>query len=92
MAPERAAVRLVVSGRVQGVGFRYACRRAALERDVAGSAVNLPSGEVEVVLEGAPDDVAAVAAWVRRGPPGADVSAVAVHDARPSGARGFTIG
>ncbi|WP_199423040.1 acylphosphatase [Actinotalea solisilvae] len=92
MAADRVAVRLVVAGRVQGVGFRYACRRTAAEHGVAGSARNLPSGEVEVVLEGSPDAVAAVAAWAHHGPPGAAVADVRAEDVAPTGSTGFSIG
>ena len=59
------AVRVVavVSGHVQGVGYRFFVRKLADEAGLTGSATNLPDGRVEVVLEGAEDDVrAAVAA------------------------------
>lgn len=41
-----------VDGHVQGVGFRYWVRARAAEQRLAGSAVNLPDGRVEVVVEG----------------------------------------
>lgn len=41
-----------VSGRVQGVGFRWWTRARALELGLVGSATNLPDGRVEVVAEG----------------------------------------
>lgn len=91
MTPGSVAVRAVVSGRVQGVGFRWACRRVAQERGVTGWAVNLPSGEVEVHAEGAPDDVAALVAWTRAGPPGAEVTGVDVREEAVRGLAGFTI-
>ena len=50
----------VVSGHVQGVGYRWFVRGLASERGLAGSARNLPDGRVEVVLEGLEDDVDAV--------------------------------
>ena len=40
------------SGRVQGVGFRYATQNLALQYNVAGYVRNLPDGRVEIVLEG----------------------------------------
>jgi acylphosphatase len=52
----------VVSGHVQGVGYRYFVRGLATARSLAGSARNLPDGRVEVVLEGTEDDVDAVLA------------------------------
>ena len=49
-APARVTVH--VSGRVQGVGFRWWTRARALELGLRGSATNLPDGRVEVVAEG----------------------------------------
>lgn len=48
----KVAVRVVLSGRVQGVGFRAWTRREALALALTGSAVNLPDGRVEVHAEG----------------------------------------
>ena len=50
----------LVSGTVQGVGYRWFVRGLAHGAGLAGSATNLPDGRVEVVLEGPEDDVAAV--------------------------------
>jgi acylphosphatase len=56
------AVRLTawVSGRVQGVGFRWWTRARALELGLRGSASNLSDGRVEVVAEGSRGDCAAL--------------------------------
>ena len=50
----------VVSGRVQGVGYRWFVRGLADDAGLAGSATNLPDGRVEVVLEGPEDRVRGV--------------------------------
>jgi acylphosphatase len=50
----------VVSGHVQGVGYRWFVRGRATAAGLAGSARNLPDGRVEVVLEGPEDAVRAV--------------------------------
>jgi acylphosphatase len=81
--------RLVVRGIVQGVGFRVSVARRA--HNVAGWTRNLPDGRVEVVLEGEPDAVAAVEAFVRKGPRGARVDGVEATDEEPEGLRGFDI-
>jgi acylphosphatase len=47
------------SGRVQGVGFRYAARQVAQEFEVAGFVRNLPDGRVHLEAEGYPSEVAA---------------------------------
>jgi acylphosphatase len=81
----------VVSGHVQGVGFRYFVRELALRAGLAGSARNLPDGRVEVVLEGADDDVrAAVAALSGPDAPGT-VTAVDSRDEAARGSAGFTV-
>lgn len=59
-----AGVRIVVRGRVQGVGFRYRTARAAQRLGVTGSAVNLPDGTVEVNAFGSHESVDALAAWL----------------------------
>ena len=84
--------RALVSGRVQGVFFRDSSRQQAAQRGVAGQARNLPDGRVEVVLEGPPDDVAAVLAWLRQGPAYARVETVEVTEEPVQGLRGFEIG
>ena len=81
----------VVSGHVQGVGFRYFVREHALRAGLTGSARNLPDGRVEVVLEGADDDVrAAVAALSGPDAPGT-VTAVDSRDEAARGSAGFTV-
>jgi acylphosphatase len=80
----------LVSGAVQGVGYRWFVRGLATDACLAGSATNLPDGRVEVVLEGPEDDVDAVLAALD-GPraPGA-VSAVDTRREPPRGMREFT--
>ncbi|UOY01506.1 acylphosphatase [Blastococcus sp. PRF04-17] len=50
----------VVSGHVQGVGYRWFVRELATAAGLSGSATNLPDGRVEVVVEGPADDVEAL--------------------------------
>ncbi len=94
MSADRPTIRrrLVVSGRVQGVFYRDGCRQQATALGVAGSAANLADGSVEVVLEGAADDVRQVVEWARGGPDGARVAGVEVHEEPPLGLTGFTVG
>jgi acylphosphatase len=83
--------RLIVHGRVQGVGFRYHVARGADSRGVAGRVANRPDGTVEVVLEGEPDAVGSVERLVREGPRGAAVERVDAHDEQPEGLGSFQI-
>lgn len=73
-------VRVLVSGRVQGVFFRASTAHEARARDIAGWVRNRPGGEVEAVFQGTPEDVAAMISWCRIGPPAARVDAVEVTD------------
>lgn len=73
--------RLLVSGRVQGVGYRFSLRDKAVETGVCGWCRNLPDGRVEAVVAGTPQQVEAVIAWAERGPANAMVDAVTVSDA-----------
>ncbi|MDQ3944425.1 MAG: acylphosphatase [Actinomycetota bacterium] len=84
--------RLLISGRVQGIGFRYSCRRVAESAGVAGWCRNLPDGRVEAALEGEPDAVERVVAWCRRGPSHAVVTDVDVVSETPEGVKGFRLG
>lgn len=85
------AKRLIVSGLVQGVGFRYSLAGRAEARGVAGWVRNRPDGSVEAVLEGDDAEVEALVDWCRAGPRGARVDRVEVRDEEPSGLRGFAI-
>lgn len=83
--------RVVVTGLVQGVFFRDACRRTADRNAVTGWVRNLPDDTVEAVFEGAPGDVDAMVLWAHQGPEKARVRSVTVHDEPPEGLTGFVI-
>jgi len=68
--------RLQISGRVQGVGFRYAMRHEAAQRGVRGWVRNRSDGSVEALFAGEADAVEGLAAWAHQGPPGAKVTEV----------------
>ena len=76
-------VRVVVTGRVQGVFFRDACRYEAEARDVTGWVRNNRDGSVEAAFEGEPTAVDAMVAWCRHGPPRATVIDVDVAEETP---------
>ncbi|PZW43153.1 acylphosphatase [Humitalea rosea] len=80
---------LLISGRVQGVGFRHWLERAAREAGVSGWVRNRAGGEVEAVLAGDPTAVARLVARCRGGPPGADVAALAEAPAEMPTGDGF---
>ena len=73
--------RYYISGRVQGVGFRYFTEAAAAREGLHGWVRNLPDGRVEIVGRRRRGSDRAVRAHVRHGPPGARVERVDVDDA-----------
>jgi acylphosphatase len=70
----RRAVRWLLAGRVQGVGFRYFAREQARELGVTGRVRNLPGGVVEVEAAGDLEALARLRERLRQGPPGARVA------------------
>lgn len=83
---------LRISGRVQGVGFRWRAREEARRLGLTGRVRNRADGSVHLLAEGPEPALAALLDWARRGPARARVEAV---DAAWSGAEGawddFTI-
>ena len=69
-----------VSGRVQGVGFRWHCQRAACARGLAGWVRNTHDGSVELEVEGPVTAVEAFLEEVEAGPSGARVTGLTVFD------------
>jgi len=89
--PGTRAIRAVVSGAVQGVGFRQATRRRALELGVLGWVRNAQDGTVAVHAEGPSAAIEGLVAFLRSGPRGAAVADVAVDDVRIEGHEQFAI-
>ena len=88
----RIARRYLVSGRVQGVGFRYFVHAAAIREGVTGYVRNMPDGRVEALVEGDEEAVTRVERAIRSGPGGARVEDVDVDVLEPAGAhRSFRV-
>jgi acylphosphatase len=75
-APAAITLRLLIRGRVQGVGFRYAFADEARSRKLRGWVRNRRDGCVEAIVAGATADVDAIVAWSRRGPVAAQVTEI----------------
>ena len=86
-----ATFRYRVTGRVQGVGYRYFTLQAAQALGVAGFARNLADGSVEVVAEGDAEILAAFEAKLKEGPSFSSVSDVERSPLEPRGDSGFHI-
>nr|WP_299241016.1 acylphosphatase [uncultured Halomonas sp.] len=70
----------IVSGRVQGVGFRHAVKKRAEELSLTGRASNLADGSVEVTICGEDKKVDQLIEWLWQGPPAAQVTQVQTED------------
>jgi acylphosphatase len=76
-----ATRRLIVTGRVQGVGYRDALRDEALRHGLTGWVRNCRDGSVEALLQGTPEGIDATISWARRGPALARVTTVRTDEA-----------
>nr|WP_239078710.1 acylphosphatase [Cellulomonas marina] len=83
--------RVVASGLVQGVGFRWSTAREAERLALAGWVRNRPDGSVEASIEGDGRAVQQMLAWLRTGPPGARVDDLRVEDDEEQGVTGFVV-
>ena len=87
-----ASYRFVVSGRVQGVGFRYSAMARARSLGLDGWVRNREDGSVEGVARGAPEALQQMRAWLQRGPPAARVERVSWdEDAGEEAGAGFSV-
>jgi acylphosphatase len=82
-------IHVIVTGTVQGVGFRAAAVRVARSVGVAGWIRNLTDGSVEAVFSGAADAVDAAVDWCHTGPDEARVDSVAIDPVAPDQAAGL---
>jgi acylphosphatase len=88
----RIARRYVLTGRVQGVGFRWFAHDAAAREGVHGWVRNLADGSVEVLAEAEYDSMQRFEAAVRRGPASARVDQFQTEEHAPTGrSTGFEI-
>jgi acylphosphatase len=92
MVPEDTIHRNIrITGRVQGVGFRYSARQTASSLDVKGFIRNMPDGDVYIEAEGSNAAVDEFLAWCRQGPPRARIEHLEFTDGLVSGFQEFLI-
>jgi len=91
MSHDRETRRYLVSGRVQGVGFRWFVEREAATLGITGWVRNRENGSVEVMASGTREQLAALHARLREGPRAARVDDVAVSPAPFLDAKSFGI-
>lgn len=86
---EQVRAHVLISGRVQGVGYRFSTVDQANDLGVNGWVRNLPDNRVEAVFEGRREAVEEIIQWCHRGPRAAVVKDVAVEYEEPEGLQGF---
>ena len=91
MGSANQARRWRVTGRVQGVGFRFFVQHKAVALGLKGWARNTPEGDVEVYAEGTPDRLDDLASALHIGPSMAEVRSVEQTEAVPERTLGFNI-
>jgi len=85
------ALHILISGHVQGVGFRYSCCCQAQACGITGWVRNRDGGVVEIHAEGSHSALESFQAWCHEGPSGAHVRNVSAVPTHSSGAARFTI-
>lgn len=89
--PEIIRYSVRVSGRVQGVGFRYSAVNKAERLHVSGYVKNMPDGSVALEIEGVRENVEQMLAWCYHGPGTAWVDHVQEYQEPPKGYKGFSV-
>jgi acylphosphatase len=85
------SVKIRVSGRVQGVGFRYHTMQIAMANDIKGFIKNMPDSSVYIEATGNDDEIELFIEWCRNGPKWAFVENVEVTETNNKPFLGFTI-
>lgn len=88
---EQIRAHVFISGRVQGVGYRYSTVQQAKQLGVKGWVRNLPDRRVEAVFEGNQTIVEEMICWCRKGPSGALVREVKVEYEALENLQGFEV-
>jgi len=79
MSDKMNRVHILISGRVQGVGFRFFARHCALKLNISGYAKNLVNGDVEIIAEGKKSNLDEFVKELKKGPPLSRVADVKIN-------------
>lgn len=82
---DKSRVHIFVSGRVQGVSFRYYTAQKAEELGLKGWVRNTEDGELEAVFEGKQDKIKEIISWMRKGPPSAKIDNINIKEEQNRG-------
>ncbi|MEL6162813.1 MAG: acylphosphatase [Cyanobacteria bacterium J06641_2] len=89
--PKQIRAHTFISGKVQGVGYRYSTMNEAKKLGLKGWVRNLPDSRVEALFEGESEVVEEMIRWCHRGPTAAVVKDVQVEYSEAEGLQGFEI-
>ena len=89
--PKQIRAHAFISGKVQGVGYRYSTMNVATKLGLNGWVRNLPDSRVEAVFEGAPEVIEEMIRWCHQGPNSATVKDVQVEYSEAEGLQQFEI-
>jgi len=82
---------IIISGRVQGVGFRYAAQKQARFLRLKGLVENLPDGSVRAVINGNTESCTSFINWCREGSAYSWIEGVELREMKPEPLGPFTI-
>ena len=88
---EKLRYKIIVTGHVQGVGFRWSAAREARNRGINGSVKNLSDGSVYIEAEGSIKQLDSFVEWCKKGPGAGFVKSVNVDTYTPVNYTGFRI-
>lgn len=91
LSSESTHAHVLISGTVQGVGYRFSTQDMAVLLKLNGWVRNLRDGRVEAVFEGPQGNVEEMIRWCHQGPPAAIVKQVDVEYGKPEGLQGFEL-
>lgn len=90
-AQQDTHVNIHITGKVQGVFFRYSAQQQAFLRNIRGYASNRPDGSVYIEAEGSPDQMKEFLEWCKEGPPRAHVESLTTTQGELKGYATFEI-
>jgi acylphosphatase len=82
---------IIISGRVQGVGFRFSARNMARIYGIKGYVKNLPNGDVYIEAEGEEPEMQHFLIWCNKGPDHAYIDSLHISDADVKGYSSFEV-
>jgi len=77
-------IHILITGKVQGISFRYYTKKKAEELQIKGWVKNLPNGDVEIVVEGNNSNITSFMDWCKTGPSLANVKNIAINEEQPT--------